>query len=123
MLKISGIEDNKYTVYRESGYKVLGGWFNVPSKEIKTLEISYRLERDKIGMNFPLEKKENTIFLDLNIFKQAGERKHAYRLDLSYPSTWVLSNSAGLNTISNQLSGRFELNKDTEYRIIWNTPN
>ena len=73
MLKISGIEDNKYTVYRESGYKVLGGWFNVPSKEIKTLEISYRLERDKIGMNFPLEKKGDTIFLDLNIFKQAGE--------------------------------------------------
>ena len=62
LLKISGIEDNKYTVYRESGYKVLGGWFNVPSKEIKTLEISYRLERDKIGMNFPLEKKEDTIF-------------------------------------------------------------
>lgn len=123
LLKISGIEDNKYTVYRESGYKVLGGWFNVPSKEIKTLEISYRLERDKIGMNFPLEKKEDTIFLDLNIFKQAGERKHAYRLDLSYPSTWVLSNSAGLNTISNQLSGRFELNRDTEYRITWNTPN
>ena len=34
-----------------------------------------------------------------------------------------LSNSAGLNTISNQLSGRFELNRDTEYRITWNTPN
>ena len=123
ILKISGMEDNKYAVYRESGYKVLGGWFNVPSKEIKSLEVSYRLERDSIGMNFPLEQKENTIFLDLNIFKQAGERKHAYKLDLSYPPTWVLSNSAGLNTISNQLSGRFELNRDTEYRIIWNTPN
>jgi len=123
ILKIVGIKDNKYTVYKESGFKVIGGWFNVPVKEISVLEVSYRLNKSSLGSMFPLVKQENTLFLDLNIFKQAGERKHAYKLDISYPSTWVLSNSAGLNTISNQLSGRFELNKDTEYRIIWNTPN
>ncbi len=123
ILKIAGIKDNKYTVYKESGFKVIGGWFNVPIKEISVLEVSYRLNRSSLGSMFPLVKQENTLFLDLNIFKQAGERKHAYKLDISYPPTWVLSNSAGLNTISNQISGRFELNKDTEYRIIWNSPN
>lgn len=123
ILRITGIKDNEYTTYRESGYKVIGGWFNVPTKSVATLEVSYRLQRANMGMDFPLAKKENATFLDLNIFKQAGERKHAYKLDISYPSTWVLTNPAGLNTISNQLSGRFELNKDTEYKIVWTTPN
>jgi len=117
------MEDNKYSVYKENGFKIIGGWFNVPVKEISTLEVSYRLNRSSLGSMFPLVKQENTLFLDLNIFKQAGERKHAYKLDISYPSTWVLSDPAGLNTISNQISGRFELNKDTEYKIVWNTPN
>ena len=123
ILKIVGMEDNKYSVYKENGFKIIGGWFNVPVKEISTLEVSYRLNRSSLGSMFPLVKQENTLFLDLNIFKQAGERKHAYKLDISYPSTWVLSDPAGLNTISNQISGRFELNKDTEYKIVWNTPN
>lgn len=122
VLKIDGIQDNKYTIYKESGFKVIGGWFNVPVKGISTMEISYRLERSKLGSMFPITSQDSTSFLDLNIFKQAGEKRHSYKLDIIYPSTWVLSNSAGLNTISNQLSGRFELNKDTEYRIVWENP-
>ena len=59
----------------------------------------------------------------MNIYKQAGERKHAYKLDLTYPSPWNLRSAEGLNTISNQLSTRFDLNKDTEYRIVWDIPN
>lgn len=123
VLKIVGIKDNKYSTYKESGFKVIGGWFDVPIKETATLEISYRLKKSSSGVMFPLVKQENTTFLDLNIFKQAGERKHAYKLDISYPASWVLSNPASLNTISNQLSGRFELNRDMEYKIVWNTPN
>lgn len=122
VLKIDGIVDNKYTIYKESGFKVIGGWFNVPVKEIATMEISYRLEKSNLGSMFPITEQNFTSFLDLNIFKQAGERKHSYKLDITYPSTWVLTNPSGLNTISNQLSGRFEVNKDTEYRIVWENP-
>lgn len=123
VLKVVGIKDNKFSTYKESGFKVIGGWFDVPIKETATLEISYRLKKSSSGVMFPLVRQENTTFLDLNIFKQAGERKHAYKLDISYPPSWVLSNPASLNTISNQLSGRFELNRDMEYKIVWNTPN
>jgi len=63
------------------------------------------------------------MFFDLTLFKQAGEKKHAYRIDLSYPSTWNLENSGGLNSISNQLSGRFELNEDLHFPIVWRIPN
>lgn len=121
--RIVGIKDNKYDVYKESGFKVIGGWFNIPIKGISTLEISYTLDRKKIGSNFPILEQESAMFLDLNIYKQAGERKHAYKLDILYPSSWNLRKAERLNTISNQLSTRFDLNKDTEYQIIWDIPN
>ncbi|MHC1716569.1 MAG: DUF4012 domain-containing protein [Candidatus Dojkabacteria bacterium] len=123
ILKIAGVKDNKYDIYRESGFKVIGGWFNIPIKTTATLEISYRLERNSNDSNFPIQKEDNTVFFDLNIFKQAGEKKHAYILDLSYPSTWVQENSGGLNSISNQLSSRFELSKDTNFPIVFIIPN
>jgi len=63
------------------------------------------------------------LFLDLNIYKQAGERKHAYKLDVTYPSSWTLRKAEGLNTISNQLTTRFDLNRDVEYQIVWDIPN
>ncbi len=123
ILRIVGMKENKYDTYKESGYKVIGGWFNIPVKGISTLEISYRLEREKVGSNFPILEQESAMFLDLNVYKQAGERKHAYKLDISYPSSWSLRKAEGLNTISNQLSTRFDLNKDTEYQIVWDIPN
>lgn len=123
ILKISGMEEGKHSIYRESGFKIIGGWFNVPVGKISTLEISYQLNRGDMGATFPLVEEESAIFFDLDIFKQAGERKHAYKLDIIYPSTWVLVESAKLNTISNQLSGRFDLSRDMQYKLMWNKPS
>ncbi len=123
ILRINGIENNEYSVYRESGFKVIGGWFNTPIKSINTLDISYRIEREDGGSNFPIVIQEQNAFFDINLFKQPGEKKFAYKLDISYPSTWNLENSQGLNSISNQLSGRFELNEDLEFPVIWRIPN
>ncbi len=123
ILKINGLEENKHSIYRESGFKIIGGWFNVPVGEISTLEISYQLNKADMGSSFPLVEQESSIFFDLDIFKQAGERKHAYKLDIIYPSTWVLVESGKLNSISNQLSGRFDLSKDMQYKLMWNKPN
>ncbi len=121
--RIVGFKDNKYDTYKDGNFKVIGGWFNIPFKDISTLEISYKLTKEKSGSNFPIIKQDSTLFFDMNIYKQAGERKHAYKLDLTYPSPWNLRSAEGLNTISNQLSTRFDLNKDTEYRIVWDIPN
>ncbi len=123
VLKITGIENNEYNVFRESGYKVIGGWFNIPINTTSSLEISYRLERDQSSTNFPIQIEDSSAFFDINIFKQAGEKKHAYILNVSYPSTWVLDSSGGLNSISNQLSGRFELSKDENFPIVFRIPN
>jgi hypothetical protein len=123
ILRINGIEENEYSVYREGGFKVIGGWFNVPIKSTNTLDISYRIERGEQETNFPITLQEQNAFLDINLFKQPGEKRHAYKLDITYPSTWNLESSKGLNSISNQLSGRFELNQDLSFPIIWRIPN
>ena len=123
ILRISGLEENDYSVFRESGFKVIGGWFNVPIGSTETLEISYRIERGGQGSSFPIILEEQNAFFNVNLFKQPGEKRHAYKLDISYPSTWNLESSKGLNSISNQLSGRFELNQDLEFPIIWRVPN
>ncbi|MFA5633927.1 MAG: DUF4012 domain-containing protein [Candidatus Dojkabacteria bacterium] len=123
VLRINGMEENDYTVYKESGFKVIGGWFNTPIRSTNMLEVGYRVERSSDSANFPIKIQEQNAFLNLNLFKQPGEKRHAYRIDLSYPSTWSLENSGDLNSISNQLSGRFELNKDLTFPIVWKIPN
>ena len=120
---VTGMKDNTYDTYKENGFKIIGGWFNTPIQTVNTLEVHYRITRDSNSINFPLEIAQNNIFLDLNIFKQAGESSHAYKLDITYPKTWNIEESGGLNNISNQLSTRFELSKDAEYKITWNKGN
>ena len=85
------------------------------------MEISYRFTID--SSTFPLEINEKNLFLDLNIFKQAGEKAHAYKLDIKYPDTWNVESSGNLNSIENQLSGRFELGTNQTFNIIWNNGN
>jgi nucleoside-diphosphate-sugar epimerase len=123
VLSVKGLKDNKFDSYKESGFKVVGGWFNIPINSTNTFEISYRISRASSSMNFPLEVNGKNIFFNLNLFKQAGETSHAYKLDITYPKDWNVESTANLNSISNQLSSRFELSKDQTYQIVWNTNN
>lgn len=123
LLSASGFEDNAFSTIKESGFKVIGGWFNIPIQTTKTVEISYRVSRNTDSSTFPLEIDGKTIFLDLNLFKQAGEKSHAYRLDIIYPAAWNVESSGNLNSIENQLSGRFELSTNQEFNIVWNKGN
>lgn len=124
LLKVEGFENNKYDVYKESGFKIVAGWFNTPIKNISSLNIAYTLERSAGSENFPLELNNHDIYFDLNIFKQAGEKRYAYKVDIEYPTTWkLLENTSLLNSISNHLTSRFELASDVNMNIIWEIPN
>jgi nucleoside-diphosphate-sugar epimerase len=123
ILSVKGLRDNKFDTYKESGFKVIGGWFNISAGSTNTFEISYRISRPSNSINFPLEVNGKNIFFDLDIFKQAGEVSHAYKLDITYPESWNVETSANLNSIKNQLSSRFEFSTDQEYKIVWNTNN
>lgn len=122
--KVQGFENNKYEIYKESGFKIVAGWFNTPIKEVSSLNVAYVLERSAGYENFPLELNGNDVFFDLNIFKQAGEKRFAYKVDIEYPTTWkLLENDSLLNSMSNHLTSRFELSGDVKMNIIWEIPN
>lgn len=114
---IKGIVDNKYDIYSESGYKIIGGWFNTPIGKINTLEISYRLSNDSAV--FPIKKENSFLSLDLNIYKQPGSKKDAYNITVTYPTNWILGSSGSLSTIGNQLNRRFDLASDQEFNLTW----
>lgn len=119
VLGISGIKDNKYDIYNDAGYKVIGGWFNVPIKENKILEVSYRITDDGNTNDFILEKTETHYSMDLNIYKQPGSKKDAYNLTVIYPEGWTVENSDSLASIGSQLNRRFELATDESFTISW----
>lgn len=123
VLTVVGMENNEYDVYKEGGFKVIGGWFNTSVGEINNLEISYTIENTSNIPTFPVRTNEQNVFYTLQLFKQSGESSNAYKIDITYPSTWILQNSGNLNSISNQLSGRLELNEDLSFPIIWRIPN
>ena len=119
ILGIVGIDDNRYDIYNEGGYKVVGGWFNIPPKGNKTFEISYRIsESDSLG-SFLLSKTDTHYTLNLNIYKQPGSKKDAYNLNVIYPENWTVENSDSLSSIGNQLNKRFELDRDQSFDISW----
>lgn len=115
---INGIIDNKYDIYTENGMKVVGGWFNVPIKETKTLDISYRISKTSDSY-FPVKIDNNRYIFDLNIYKQPGSRKDAYNLSIKYPSAWYLENSSELSSIGSELNRRFDLDTDKQFEIEW----
>jgi nucleoside-diphosphate-sugar epimerase len=123
VLSTLGFQDGQYNVYKESGFKVLGGWFNVPIQTINSLTVTYQIKRDSSTNNFPLQINDKNISFDLNLFKQSGEGSHAYKLDISYPSGWNLESSGNLNSIGSQLTSRFEFSKDLNFNISWNMNN
>ncbi|MDD4382190.1 MAG: DUF4012 domain-containing protein [Candidatus Dojkabacteria bacterium] len=119
ILSVKGLTNNDYDVYKESGFKVLGGWYNTNIGNTNTFEISYKLIRSSDNLKFPITVDGENIFLTLDIFKQPGESFHAYKLDITYPNTWNLESAENLNTLQNQLSSRFELSQDESFDIIW----
>ncbi len=119
IMSIKGLKDNKYDVYNEYGYKVVGGWFNTPIKETSTLEISYRILRDESGLSFPLVKTDTHFDMDINIYKQPGSKKDAYNLSLKFPETWEIEESEGMTRIENNVNRRLELSSDQYFNLSW----
>lgn len=117
-LGISGLKDNKYDVYNEGGYKIIGGWFNIPVGENKIFEVSYRLTNTG-NESFPLHKSDTHYSMDVDIYKQPGSRKDAYNINITYPDTWEIENSEGMTKIGNQLNRRFELATDENFKVSW----
>lgn len=121
ILNIQGIENNEYDIYNDSGYQVVGGWFNTPVGQNNTLVLKYRVSKGSLGVNFPVSIQNDNVFFDLNIFKQPGTKKESYVINIGYPSEWNVLESDELTSISNQLNRRFDLVSDAQFEISWST--
>ncbi len=116
---IKGVVDNKYDIYLEDGYKVVGGWHTTPTGQTTNFELRYRVSTNAQDI-IPLIKKTDTHYeMNIDIFKQPGSRKDAYNFSLSYPQNWVVENSDGLTRIENSVNRRFELASDEHFFISW----
>jgi nucleoside-diphosphate-sugar epimerase len=116
---IKGLEDNRYDIYEEGGYKIAGGWFNIPIKTTKTFEIKYQISRADIRTDFFIKESDTRYELDIYIHKQPGSRKDAYNISILYPEDWSIENSDTLSRIENNLNRRFELSSDQNFYISW----
>lgn len=119
ILSLQGFKDNDYDIYEEDGYKVVGGWFNVPIQEVSNFEISYKISRDNYSDTFPLTIDGNNKELNLSIFKQAGTFEDAYKVTVTYPTSWNVLQAESFTGVASELNGRFELSKDIPIDITW----
>ena len=119
LLSLEGFENNEYDIYEENGYKVVGGWFNIDIQEISSFEISYKILKDDNEAGFPLKIDGNNKELNLDIFKQAGTFKDAYKVTVSYPAEWSVIRAENFTGVSKELTGRFELSTNIPLNILW----
>lgn len=118
IVNTTGFENSQTDVYLEDGFKVVGGWFNVPLNSTNRLEVSYTVNRES-GHYFPIEIYENTISFNLLMFKQPGMNNDKQSLTIAYPESWAVTNSADMNRSINQLNSQFELITDKENQLTW----
>ena len=123
---VVGFTNNSYTTYKENGFRVVAGWFNTKIQKDSTIVVKYSLNRGDLEIGFPISKNDNEVTLSLNLFKQAGEKNSAYKLDIVYPTQWRVldaSTLSNLSNISSQLTSKFSFLGDTSYKVIFEKPN
>ena len=123
---VLGFTNNSYTTYKENGFRVIAGWFNTKIQKNSTIVVKYSLKRGELDVGFPIYKNNNEITLSLDLFKQAGEKNSAYKLDIIYPTQWRVldaSTLSNLSNISSQLTSKFSFLGDTSYKVVFERPS
>ena len=115
----SGFKDNQYEIYLKDGYKVIGGWFNVPIQKIKKLHLEYILNDGDELAQFPIKVLGNNIYLKGKVFKQPGLNNDPYTLSITYPDTWAARNYDGFEKGLSYITKSFDLNEDFEFEVNW----
>ncbi|KKR05527.1 MAG: hypothetical protein UT34_C0002G0034 [candidate division WS6 bacterium GW2011_GWF2_39_15] len=116
---VKGFSDSDYQIYLEKGYKVIGGWLNVPIQSSRNFEIKYNIGKNSTYK--PITVNNEDISLALNIYKQPGTFDDPTSINITYPDTWAVVNNDTMDGVLNQLLSQTKLTSDLKYNIIWNT--
>lgn len=116
---IKGFTDTDYQIYLENGYKVVGGWLNVPIQTSKALEIKYSLTPESTYK--PLSVSNQDIEFALSTFKQPGTgSEDTLSVNITYPDTWAVIDPSGMDNVLNQLLTQIKEKSDNNFKLVWN---
>ncbi|HVX92555.1 MAG TPA: DUF4012 domain-containing protein, partial [Candidatus Dojkabacteria bacterium] len=116
---VTGYDDNKYTVYLENGFKVIGGFSNISVLSSKTVEVKYTLKPTTTSLFQPINTSGNQSTMKLTLFKQAGLGSIPTKLTITYPDSWAAVTYTNLDRFGNQITTQTKLDGDKEFTIIW----
>ncbi|MBI2357271.1 DUF4012 domain-containing protein [Candidatus Dojkabacteria bacterium] len=116
---VKGFTDTDYQIYLENGFKIVGGWMNVPIQASKSFEIKYTLNEESSYK--PIAVNNEDIEFNLSLYKQPGTKDSTLSVNVTYPDSWATVSNGGLDNVLNQLITQTKLDLDYNYSIIWNT--
>ncbi len=113
---VTGFNENTYSASYKKGFKVLEGWFDVPTSKVMDLEISYKLQNTESI----LREERDEIFLRTTIFKQPGTSDEDFlRIDITYPQTWAIVEEDNFDRARINLIKQTELDKERNINLVW----
>ncbi len=118
LVSTSGFNQDLYEISYSEGFKVVGGWFNVPVESSKNFQIKYSLKRN--DNYFPIEYNDQNISYDLVVYKQPGDMNNSLDVSVYYPDRWAVSQDGGMSKGSSAvLSGEWDYSSDVEVDLDW----
>ena len=119
IISLSGFEDNRYDEYLENGYRVVGGWFNIPIKSSKNFQLRYRVKQNTASEYSPVSQDIDEIKLLLNHYKQPGILELPLDIKITYPDTWATIEQGEFERYLNQLTLSTKTQSDIYQQLIW----
>ena len=113
---VTGFSKNNYSTSYKKGFKILEGWFNIPTSTTKELSVSYYLE----NANDILLVEEDEVFLQSTIFKQPGtSKKDSLRMDITYPENWAIVEEGNFDRVRFNLIKQTQQDREENLYLIW----
>jgi len=113
---VNGFGETEYKTSYERGFRILEGWFDIPIKSTKEINITYILENTEGILNI----ENDNISMPVNIFKQPGTRiDDVVRVEILYPESWTVTNQDIFDKARIQLVKEFELNAEKSFLFEW----
>jgi len=113
---VAGFVEDKSLLSYKKGFKVLEGWFNVPTSTTKELTVKYVLNNTKDI----LQTQGNLISLNSRIFKQPGTSKEdSIRMDITYPQNWAILEQGDFERARVNLIMQKKLEKEESINLRW----
>ena len=116
VLSLEGFSDDEYDTYYEKGFKVLGGWFDIPIQTTRQLEVEYIVTNTENIFH----TSGNDISMPISMFKQPGtSQQDKVRLDILYPEIWSITQQENFDKIGTQITNEVLLDTEKNYEIKW----